>query len=518
MRILICGGSGLLGRDLCKLLSNKNINYLATYNNNKIENGVKIDIINDFEKLVLSYEPNICINCIVERQVDKCETDWINTKYVNIDIPNHISAICNKYSILFIHISTDYVFDGFHAPYSPDSIVNPLQNYGISKLIAEQRIRSNCYKYTIIRVPVLYTDNIQNYNETAITLIGKKVLNQFESTKEDNYSIRRPVYIPDLCLYILGIINNFANNIVKAKEMGRNGLYQSYDNLYGIYHFYNEYDKNTKYEIAKMIGDYLHKTINHIIPNNNPDNTRPYDTQLVGYIPIPQMNEMKTTRLKDGIEKCFNKIYHPPLSQKNCFILLDFDGTLVNTDDLHYECYRQVLYEYNITLDYNDFLKIINESSIDIYLNNLFDYYTFNIIKNKKHELFKVRLETYPLKLIDGLNIDMISEMNYTIVSNSSITTIELIKNKLPQLKKLKNWITRENYINPKPNSECYQLALSKYYNNEPYIIGFENTINGYNSLKSITNRIYILPDKYNYNYMKNLDIYLIKDYTNIFN
>ena len=57
---------------------------------------------------------------------------------------------------------------------------------------------------------------------------------------------------------------------------------------------------------------------------------------------------------------------------------------------------------------------------------------------------------------------------------------------------KLTNWISKDDYVNRKPNPECYNLAISKYYNNEKFIIGIENTIAGYNALKNITNIIYL--------------------------
>ena len=42
MNVLVCGSSGLLGRDLCKLLDKENINYIGTYNNNYVDKSLKI--------------------------------------------------------------------------------------------------------------------------------------------------------------------------------------------------------------------------------------------------------------------------------------------------------------------------------------------------------------------------------------------------------------------------------------------------------------------------------------------
>ena len=59
-------------------------------------------------------------------------------------------------------------------------------------------------------------------------------------------------------------------------------------------------------------------------------------------------------------------------------------------------------------------------------------------------------------------------------------------------LNKIKNWVTRENYIYQKPHSEAYELAKTLYYKNEEFIIGIENTLIGYNSIKKLQN-VYIL-------------------------
>ena len=65
-----------------------------------------------------------------------------------------------KLNIKFIHISTDYVFDGMTQPNYPDSIKNSLQNYGISKLISEYRDNNAPNMYN--RTPVLYS-NLSKY-------------------------------------------------------------------------------------------------------------------------------------------------------------------------------------------------------------------------------------------------------------------------------------------------------------------------------------------------------------------
>jgi len=499
MKVLVFGASGLLGRELCTLLKKNDINYLGTYNTNKVENSVYINFENNDEiiSLINNYNPTICIICIVQRLTDICESNWNETKKTNIDIVTKISKICKNNNFYVIHISSDYVFDGKNPPYLPSSLPNPLQNYGISKLISEYKISNYLKKYSIIRVPVLYSNNTINYNESAITMIGKKVLNNINKYTEDNFSIRRPVFIQDLCYFLLDIINNTNN-------------YQ------GIYHFYNNKDKTTKYEIATLIGKYLNKDTNHIIPINiepNDGAERPYDTNLLdnNY----DINKFNITTIDEGIKLCFNKIYHPKIysSTSNIFILLDLDGTLIDSNKLHIESYNKTFNLFNLNLNLN---LTENDININDYLKyNIKDDVLINKIKSQKIKFLLESKDT--INLINGAEkiIKYISEnnINHCVVTNTSSSTVKFFKDKVPILNNLTNWVTREDYSEPKPNSECYNYAIKNYFKNEKYIIGFEDSYIGYCALKNITNIIYIIYNNIIYEKIKNEDVYFINNY-----
>ena len=497
MKVLVAGASGLVGRDLTTLLTETNIEWIGTYNSNPFHNSYKVNFldIEELDTFISKHKPTICVNCIAERNVDLCETNWNHTKQVNIKITENIATICNKYNIHLIHISTDYVFDGKLQPFSPDSITNPLQNYGISKLIAEKRIQTQCKGSCIIRVPVLYTHNTVRLDETAIGLIGKKVLNRLEVFTEDNLNIRRPLYIPDFCKFIY-------DNIINTKS--------------GIYHFYNQHDKYTKYEISQVITKYLEKTsnINPVIPILNSE--RPYDTQFIDK--QYKIENYSLIPLVRGIEQCFKKLYHPIISfntkpSESIFIVLDMDGTLIDTDMLHYNAYKLALLEYNIELDYNKYINILK---IDDYLSSLFEKNITQEIKLKKNTYLQQNTD---IKFMDGAKklIEWIVEfnINHVVVTNTSNENVNYFKKILPNLNLLKNWITREDTVKSKPDPEPYLYAKDKFYNNEKYIIGFENTYSGYMSLKAITTCVYIITEKntVTYNKMKNEDVYLINSF-----
>lgn len=514
MKVLLCGGSGLVGRIFMDVFKKGNPDdiIVGTYNNNKVEDLIKIDFLNlkELEEAIVKIDPDVCISNIAERQNEVCEKDWNRIKKINIDIPYNLSLICKKLNKFLVHISTDYVYDGLNPPFSPSSLTNPLQNYGMSKLLAEQRIRSvfnNDNAYLILRVPVLYSDKLRNLEESAVPLIIKKVMNQAEEFKEDNFSLRRPVFIEDFCKFIINVIKN--------------------RDLTGIHCYYNDKDCYTKYEIAKLGGEILNKDISHIKPLNDmplfDSAPRPRDTQLLDNEVASKLGN--TTLLKDGLLKVLGKFIHPKINEdiKNVFYLMDLDGTLVDSEEIQWKAYRDALQDFQIEYSFDQFTNICHNGDIKEYLKKVYNFTDedYNEMKEKK-KAYMVKYKN-DLKLIDGADrfINYISEnnINHAVVTNSSIDTVNLYKSAIPELNKLKNWVKREDYKEAKPSSECYQLALNKYRESEKYIIGFENSYSGLSALQGVTELIYYVtyPEYLFYSKIKKEDIFMIKDFSQLF-
>jgi dTDP-4-dehydrorhamnose reductase len=497
--ILICGASGLVGKEMCRFLDEKNINYIGTYNKNKINqaNMYQIDFLNPqlVENFFIEHKINSCIFCIVERLLDKCENNWNEIKNTNIDLLHISSYLCNKLNIKFIHLSTDYVFDGSTQPNFPESLKNPLQNYGISKLISEYRVLTNCKKYCIIRTPVLYSA-LSKIHDNAVCLIGKNVMDLRKNInqKEDNYSIRRPLYISDLCHF----------------------LYDCLDDRYnGIFHFYNPYNKFTKYEICTTIADYLNIKIDNVLPNNTKSEgiaPRPYDTQLQDE--KIDIFKYKFNDFHESIVQCFKKFKHPKMeihNKKEFFIFLDMDGTIIDTNMAHYNAYKKVFEKYNKCFsDIIDWNWIILNDNIDNYLKSIFYEDKLTIVKEEKIKLLNDQEIVFTKNSDLFINFLLQNDFNFCVVTNTNKATCEIFKQKLPLLNEIKQWIYKDDYNLSKPSSECYELGKQKYYKNEQYIIGFEDSMVGYKALTPLTDLIYIYNNE---QLFKNNDCYLIDDF-----
>ena len=486
--ILICGASGLVGNELCHLLDDNNIDYIGTYNTRNINkpNMFKVDFHNPIllEEFLITHQITSCVFCIVERLTDICEINWPEIKKTNIDLVHITSYLCNKLNIQFIHLSTDYVFDGSVQPNSPKDKTNPLQNYGISKLISEMRVIKNCENHCIIRTPVLYSSRC-GIHENAVCLIGKNIMDlRDKKNKEDNYSIRRPLYVADLCFFILECI------------------YSKYN---GVYHFYNPYNKYTKYEICKIIGDYLELSIDKISPIINKSDglaPRPFDTQLIE----DKIDIYKYTfnNFNETIEHCFGKFKHPKLTIENkgdFFIMLDMDGTIIDSNLAHYNGYKKVFEEHDKTfLNDSEWNDIILNGNIDNYLKTCFNEKDVDRIKTEKRN--NLINETIGFTNNSDLFLRFLIDngFNFCVVTNTSKESVDIFKHKIPLLNDIKQWIYRDDYVLPKPYSECYELAKKKYHKNEKYVIGIEDSTVGYNALKGCTELIYIYNNEYIFN------------------
>ncbi|MBT8354580.1 MAG: dTDP-4-dehydrorhamnose reductase [Desulfofustis sp.] len=167
MNILIIGSGGQLGFDCAKVLS-------GTYQVIPVD-FPEIDITSrqSLDKAWAAHQPQVVINCAAYTAVDKCETDTDNAWRVNADGPRNIGEIAMEYGSRVIHVSTDYVFDGkkqVPSPYVEDDPVNPLSEYGRSKLAGEQMLQARCPAALILRTAWLYSANGPNFLKTMLRL------------------------------------------------------------------------------------------------------------------------------------------------------------------------------------------------------------------------------------------------------------------------------------------------------------------------------------------------------------
>ena len=151
MKIMLTGGKGMLGRTLCRELTEFEV--IAT-------DLPEADITDaaGFEKILRSIEPDAVIHCAAMTAVDKCESERLLAYKLNAEGTANVAKACDKNNIRLIAISTDYVFDGDSArPYNEsDPATGGNTVYGKSKFAGEEAVREYCKNHVIARISWLY--------------------------------------------------------------------------------------------------------------------------------------------------------------------------------------------------------------------------------------------------------------------------------------------------------------------------------------------------------------------------
>ena len=160
MRILVTGGSGLLGSKLVEILVKRGHEVYSGYNLHKPLNGypVKADISNreEIRKAFNISKPEAVIHAAALTNVDKSEVNKELAWKVNVLGTRNIAELAKQYNAFLIYVSTDYIFDGEKGMYKENDKPNPINYYGFTKLKGEEEIQKTTSNYCIARSSVIY--------------------------------------------------------------------------------------------------------------------------------------------------------------------------------------------------------------------------------------------------------------------------------------------------------------------------------------------------------------------------
>jgi len=177
--------------------------------------------------------------------------------------------------------------------------------------------------------------------------------------------------------------------------------------------------------------------------------------------------------------------------------LFDFDGLLVNTEELHFAAYREMCKRrgYNLEWSLSQFFQAAHFDSSGLkkaiyqQFPALFEQEPrWEVLYAEKKECYQELLEEGDLSLMPGVD-KVLTALEQAgkkrcVVTNSPKVQVDLIKEKLPLLKTIPVWLTRENYSEPKPHPECYLTALKQLAEPSDRVIGFEDSSRGLKALR----------------------------------
>lgn len=219
-KILVTGSKGQLGSEL-EVLSNRYTQFQWVFTDRE-----ELDLcdLTQLEAQLDLINPQIIINCAAHTAVDRAESEFELS-----DVLNHRSvAILAKWSFTnnckFIHVSTDYVFDGTAATALAESAqTNPINVYGQTKLAGEKACLEENPNAIIIRTSWVYSSFGNNFVKTMSRLMQER-----DSLNVVNDQIGSPTYAADLAQAIMVILthNNWQTGIYNFSNEGEISWYE----------------------------------------------------------------------------------------------------------------------------------------------------------------------------------------------------------------------------------------------------------------------------------------------------
>lgn len=215
MKVLIIGGSGLLGMKLREVFEENNYDVYASFHNNPIagKNCFQMDITqkDDVFHVLEKASPDVVVHTAAYTNVDGCEKNRRQAFDVNVRGTENVASAVEKIGAKFVYISTDYVFDGEKGFYKEDDLANPVNYYGLTKLEGEEVVKKICSNFVIARTSVLYGSNKMNF----VTWI----IDQLEKGEQVNIVTDQyvsPTLNVDLAEQLMGLIEEDSSGVFHA--------------------------------------------------------------------------------------------------------------------------------------------------------------------------------------------------------------------------------------------------------------------------------------------------------------
>ncbi|GBE06707.1 dTDP-4-dehydrorhamnose reductase [bacterium BMS3Abin10] len=219
MKIAVTGSSGMLGTAIKQVFTDKELIALT-------RNDFDITDPDSTRTAIRDIKPDFLIHAAAFTDVDGCEADPEKAYLVNSVGARNVVIACEPINCPVLYISTDYVFDGREkTPYSEGEHPDPVNKYGLSKLIGEYFVSMLSSRFYIVRTSWLYGKGGKNFVDSILQgLSGNKEIDVV------NDQTGSPTYTQDLAS--------------RLKELPGKG--------FGVYHITNS-SYCTRYELALEI-------------------------------------------------------------------------------------------------------------------------------------------------------------------------------------------------------------------------------------------------------------------------
>ena len=217
MKILVIGGTGLVGSNLIQYNSETDHKIVGTFHtetSEKPEISHSLDKTDDtaVSRVITEVNPDAIIDTAAFHNVDLCENERKKAWDVNAQGSRNVADAANTVNAHYVFISTDYVFDGTpsEAPFREDDPVNPINYYSRTKYAGEQAARI-ASKWAVLRTSVVYGISKPNFVTWAVSELqdGKEI-----DIVDDQTST--PTYARDLAKACVDVVEESVTGVFHA--------------------------------------------------------------------------------------------------------------------------------------------------------------------------------------------------------------------------------------------------------------------------------------------------------------
>jgi len=192
MKILVTGASGLLGSRLVELAITRGHELCSIYHAHPVTraNRRRLDLADEKEvrRCLTEEKPEVVIHSAAITDVDFCEKNPELAMRVNESATASLAEACRVAGSHLVYISSDYVFDGIRGLYKENDEPKPINVYGQSKLLGEQRVQQSSADFCVARTSVLFGWGRQHRPNFATWLHENLSANRKVSVVTDQYA------------------------------------------------------------------------------------------------------------------------------------------------------------------------------------------------------------------------------------------------------------------------------------------------------------------------------------------
>ncbi len=226
-KVLVIGGTGLVGSKLVSLAGTHGFQAYSTYNGRQVQSSrsFRLDVTDRTATLDLleKVQPEVVVDTHALHNVDYCETHREEAARVNVEGTRNLVDAASKIGARFLYVSTDYVFDGKKGHYQEEDATSPLHCYAQNKVEAE-RIVASLPSFVTSRPSVIYGWNA--LEKSGVPSSSGKTVN-FAMFVLDKFGKKETVKAVSDQYSCPTFADNLAEALLRLANMSVNGIYHT---------------------------------------------------------------------------------------------------------------------------------------------------------------------------------------------------------------------------------------------------------------------------------------------------